>query len=82
MRITIKGDNIRVILAKKNKNYTWFAEQLGTSRQYVSMILNDVKFPSPKKREKIMKIFAGRRWDDLFHLSMSMSSNSIQEGKK
>lgn len=45
--------NLRIALAKINKNYSWLAKQMGFTRQYIHHI---VKTGSTKHIDKIAKI--------------------------
>ena len=77
MKIYLNPSEIRIIIAKKNRNLTWFAEQIGTSRGYVSILLAQKKSPRPEIRDRIQKTLNGHKWDDLFVIS-SVTSITIE----
>ena len=67
-RIHIKGTALRFMLARQNKTLKWLAKKISVSPQYVTMLLNETRFPSPDMREKIMGQFAGSSWDRFFYI--------------
>ena len=58
----------RKILTRENKSQNWFARKLGISSGYMSQIMTRSRNPSPKLRERIMKILPGYKWDELFKI--------------
>ena len=78
MRIFLNSKSVQIILAKKNKSLTWFAEEVNISQSYVSMLLNQEKSPSPELRNRIQKVFANHKWEEVFTIC-SATSSEIEE---
>jgi len=68
IRIYLNADNIKIKIAKKNKDLTWLADRMEISRGYLSMLLSGQKSPRPEKREKIQRAL-GLSWDELFKMT-------------
>lgn len=68
MRIVLRVNKVKVILARRNKTFTWLAQKIDTSPQYVSALLAQKKNPSPVTRIKIQRTLNNCRWDDLFEI--------------
>lgn len=68
MKVQLRSENIRKILARKNKSQNWLANRIMTSSGYMSQLMNGKRFPSPKMREVILEVFADQEFDDLFNL--------------
>lgn len=67
-RIHIKSTSLRFALARQNKTLKWLAHRISVSPQYLTMLLNETRFPSPGMRDKIMGQFAGSPWDRFFYI--------------
>ena len=83
MKVYLKVKNIKKYLMKEkalqNKeikklrklysaSQNGFARKLGISSAYISQLMNGSRNPSPKLRERIMKILPGYKWDELFKI--------------
>jgi len=69
IRILLNSTNIKIILAKKNKDLKWLAQQVGISRSYLSMWLSGLKSPRPHYRKKIQKALGGnKKWEEVFKI--------------
>jgi transcriptional regulator with XRE-family HTH domain len=66
MKVCLKSDSIKQILAKKNLSQNWLAERVGTTSGYMSQLMTGTRYPSPKMREKIMTCLKLNEFDDLF----------------
>jgi transcriptional regulator with XRE-family HTH domain len=66
MQIILKAKNIQIILAKKNRDYSWLAERTGVSTSYVYKIMRGEHSPSGIIRQRIQKAFNNECWDNLF----------------
>lgn len=67
IKIYLKTDNVRIILAKKNMRLSSFACKVGVSCSAVSMWFSHKKCPSELSREKIQEVLGKtRQWDDIF----------------
>lgn len=68
MKVQLKSNNMRRILARKNMSQNWFATCVGTSSGYMSQLINGVRNPSPEMRKKILETLQEYQFDDLFYL--------------
>ena len=68
MKVKLKAQAIRRILARKNMSQNWLAQRLGTSSGYMSQLMAGTRNPSPHLREKILEVLKGNEFDDLFTL--------------
>jgi len=66
MRVSVKAQTVRRILAKRNLSQNWLAQQVGTNSGYMSQLMTGIRNPSPKMREKFLKVLKGYRFEDLF----------------
>lgn len=76
MKVLLNRERFLIILTKKNKDYDWLAQQLGTSAKYVSYIVNGNRGLSPELRNRLQAIFPGRKWDDLFRIKFDESTTA------
>jgi len=68
MKVALKKDNIRKILAQRNISQNWLAFRVGTTSGYISQMITGKRNPSPKMRKKILKVLKGYEFEDLFKL--------------
>src|SRR5215471_1235324 len=68
MKVKLKTQSIRQILARKNVSQNWLAQRLDTSSGYMSQLMAGTRNPSPHMREKILEVLKGHEFDDLFTL--------------
>ena len=68
MKVKLKAQTIRRILARKNLSQNWFAQRLGTSSGYLSQLMAGRRYPSPPMRQKILEVLPDYDFDDLFTL--------------
>jgi len=83
MKVDLKSKNVRKFLIREKKlqnkemkklkklysaSQNGFARKLGISSAYISQLINGSRNPSPKLRERIMKIMPGYKWDELFKI--------------
>ena len=68
MKVALKKDNIRKILAQRNISQNWLAFRVGTTSGYISQMITGKRNPSPKMRKKILKVLKDYEFDDLFKL--------------
>ena len=54
MRVAIRHNKIKKILARKNMSQNCFAMRLGKSSGYMSQLMSGVRNPSPVLRKKIL----------------------------
>lgn len=66
MKVCLKSESIKQILAKKNLSQNWLAERVGTTSGYMSQLMTGNRYPSPKMRKKIMACLQLCKFDDLF----------------
>jgi len=66
MKVYFKANVIQKKLFRKNKSQNWLAEQFGISSGYMSQLMDGSRNPSPALRIKILKVFRGHEFDDLF----------------
>ena len=62
--VIIKREPIKQYLRVRNKNQRWFADQIGVSQYYLSLLLNGKRQPSPRLRETIVFHFGRRGRND------------------
>ena len=68
MRVVLNIQSIKVILARRNKDYNWLAERTGLSTSYVYKIMRLEYSPSSDARHKIQRAFNNECWDNLFKI--------------
>ena len=66
MKVYLKTNVIQKKLFRKNKSQNWLAEQFGISSGYMSQLMDGSRNPSPVLRVRILKVFRGHEFDDLF----------------
>ena len=54
MKVAIRYNKIRKILARKNMSQNCYAMRLGVSSGFMSQLMSGVRNPSPALREKIL----------------------------
>ncbi|MGH1364217.1 MAG: helix-turn-helix domain-containing protein [Calditrichia bacterium] len=68
MKVQLKAENIRELMARKNLSQNGLAIKLNTSSGYISQLLNGIRYPSPEMRKKFQMVFKDADFDDLFLL--------------
>lgn len=68
MRVSVKAQTVRRILAKRNLSQNWLAQQVGTNSGYMSQLMTGIRNPSPQMREKFLEVLKDYQFDDLFIL--------------
>ena len=68
MKVKIKSDAIKRILAEKNHSQNWLANKIGTSSGYMSQMLTGMRNPSPEMREEILKAFKEDDFNKFFYI--------------
>ncbi len=68
MKVKLKAQAIRRILARKNLSQNWLAQRIGTSSDYMSQMMAGRRHPSPQMRGKILDVLPDCAFDDLFTL--------------
>ena len=66
LKAKLKAPVVRRFLARKNRSQNWLARKMEISSGYLSQMLNGTRNPSPRVRERIMDVFEGNDFDDLF----------------
>lgn len=74
MKAVIKTEVIKEILLKKNMSQNWLAQRVGTTSGYMSQMIKGIRHPSPGMRQRILNIFKGKEFDDLFLTVKNKSS--------
>ena len=68
MKVRLRAQSIRHILAKKNMTQNWLAQRIATSSGYMSQMMTGIRNPSPRMREKMIAALKDYQFDDLFTL--------------
>lgn len=68
MKANLRSETIKRILCRKNKTQNWLAHRLEISTGYMSQLMEGVRNPSPKLRERIMSCLPECAFDDLFEI--------------
>jgi DNA-binding XRE family transcriptional regulator len=68
MKVRIRRDAIRRVLAKKNMSQNWLAMKLQTSTGYMSQLITGTRNPSSTMRMKILHVLGDCQFDDIFEL--------------
>ena len=66
MKVYFKTNVIQKKLFRKNKSQNWLAKQFGITSGYMSQLMDGSRNPSPVLRVRILKVFRGHEFDDLF----------------
>ncbi len=65
-RVTVKRDDLEKALIRKNYTRKLLADKMGVSRNYLSSIFTGKREPSAAMRQRLMDLFKGYDFDDLF----------------
>ena len=68
MKVYMRRKEVKKILIRKNKSQNRLACSLEISSGYMSQLMNGLRNPSPKLRERIMKKLPEHKFDDLFEI--------------
>lgn len=71
MKVKLKSDVIALIITKRNISQNGLAKYIGTSNGYFSQMMNGIRNPSAKMREKILRVLElleGSEFDDIFEI--------------
>ena len=68
MKVRIKTENIRKILARKNLSQNWLAFRTRTTSGYMSQMITGKRNPSPQMRNRILQVLKDCEFEDLFRL--------------
>ena len=68
MKVRIKGNAIRRMLARKNMSQNWLAMKVQTSSGYMSQLITGTRNPSATMRTKILDVLRDCQFDDIFEL--------------
>lgn len=66
MKVRLKSEVIREILARKNQSQNALAMHVGTTSGYMSQLMSGARYPSPTLREKIMASLGIGEFDAIF----------------
>lgn len=73
IKVYIRVETVEVLLAKKNEDLEWFANQMSMSTWHAREILKGKAPLTPDSRKRVMKIFSGMAiqrgrpsWDQIF----------------
>jgi len=66
MKVRIRGNAVKRILARKNLSQNWLAMRVETSTGYMSQLMTGVRNPSAKMRSKILDVLKDCQFDDVF----------------
>lgn len=66
LKVTLKTRATEEMLIRKGKTRAWLAFKLDSSSGYISQILSGKRNPSPRLRGRLLQIFKGSKFDDLF----------------
>ena len=69
MKVRIRGDAIRLVLARKNMSQNWLAMKVQTSTGYMSQLINGTRNPSGRMRNRILEVLKDCEFDDIFEIS-------------
>ena len=68
MKVALKANAIREVMAKKNQSQNGLAGRIGSSSGYMSQLMNGTRHPSPELRKKIMTALKVANFDDIFEI--------------
>lgn len=68
-KVTVNADEIRRRLAENNKTLKWLTYRLNITNGYLSQIMCGARNPSPKLRERMMRVLEVRNFDELFTIT-------------
>jgi len=66
MDVFLRSKAVKKRLIRKNKSQNWLAYKAKISSGYMSQLLDGSRHPSPNLRERLLNIFKGCEFDDLF----------------
>lgn len=70
IKVMVKVDRVRVILARKNREQNWLAERCQITKQYLWQILEGKRNPSEEMRTRMLRALGLNRvengWDEIF----------------
>ena len=68
MKVRIKTENIRKILARKNLSQNWLAFRTRTTSGYMSQMITGKRNPSPQMRNRILQVLKDCEFEELFKI--------------
>ena len=68
MKVRLKSQSVRRLLARRNLSQNALAQRLGTTSGYISQMMSGTRNPSPEMRQRIHDLFSDHQFDDLFVL--------------
>ncbi len=71
LRVSIKHCNLEKALIRHNYTRKLLACKMGVSRNYLSSIFSGKREPSAAIRERLLEMFQGYTFDDLFTIEES-----------
>lgn len=66
IKVKLRGEQVQMILARKNLSQNWLAQRIGTSSGYMSQLMNGKRCPSPQMRQTIQEVLKEPEFDKLF----------------
>ncbi|MDP3062124.1 MAG: helix-turn-helix transcriptional regulator [Chloroflexota bacterium] len=81
LRVLLKLEDLRVILAKRNMSQNMLAMKAGISSGYFSQIMHGERRPSPRLRQRLLDTLEGVAFDDLFSIEQVSDAVPVPEGR-
>ncbi|MFA5162113.1 MAG: helix-turn-helix transcriptional regulator [Elusimicrobiales bacterium] len=68
-KVRVKAEAVRQKLAERNKTVKWLVYRLDITSGYFSHIIHGKRNPSPKLRQRMMRVLETENFDDLFAIT-------------
>lgn len=68
-KVKANANAIRHILAKRNQTLKWLTYRLDITNGYLSQIMCGRKSPSPKLRQRMMRVLEVKNFNELFAIA-------------
>jgi len=68
-KVRIKPDEIRRRLAERNETLKWLTHRLDITSGHMSHLMRGKRNPSPKLRQRMMRVLEVKNFDELFAIA-------------
>jgi len=68
-KVKVSADAIRRKLAERNQTLKWLILKLDISSGYMSQLVHGIRNPSPKLRQRMMRVLEVKNFNELFSIA-------------
>ena len=77
IKVKLNRTAIQVAMAKRNMSQNMLAIKVGISSGYISQLMSEARYASPKVRQTILETFSPLTFDDIFIIQEGSDHGSI-----